>query len=103
MVAQKGKINSIVCLTLHFLYAELSVRHLFACFDRYHATQVPTEMIRDYTGRKLEEGASPASVNRELSALRRMFNMGARSTPVRIDRVPQVPMLKEDKVRISLA
>ena len=38
-------------------------------------------------------------MNRELAARKRMFNLGARSTPIRVERVPYVPMLKEDNVR----
>jgi integrase len=47
----------------------------------------------------LNKGASNATINRELAALKRMLNLGAQQTPPKVDRVPHIPMLTENNIR----
>jgi hypothetical protein len=65
------------------------VNHLKKFFENYKATQIVTSRINEYVEIRLEEEAANATINRELAALKRMLNMGAKQTPPLVDRVRQ--------------
>jgi len=79
--------------------AERSVRHLLGEFEGMRATGITTSRIKAYIQKRMDEGTSNASINRELAALKKMFNLAARCTPPRVAHVPYIPMLEEDNVR----
>jgi integrase len=49
--------------------------------------------------RRMSEGVSNASINRELAALKRMLHLAAQCTPPKIAQIPHIPMLKEANPR----
>jgi integrase len=73
--------------------------HLEPAFGHLAASEVTTDDCRRYIVARKAEGAANATVNRELSALRRMFNLARQSTPPRVSSVPYVPRLREANPR----
>ena len=69
-------------------------------FNQVTFDELAEDFLADFKIQKRqEESLANASINRELSALKRMFSLAAEADPPKIDRVPKIPMLTEDNVR----
>jgi integrase len=77
--------------------------HLKEVFGAKRATLVTTDDFRAYILTRKRESAGNSAINRELAVLRRMFNLGHRSTPPKVDRVPVFPERLPENVRQGFA
>jgi integrase len=73
--------------------------HLKPFFGVVRAVDVTSTLIARYVDARQQEGASNATVNRELAALKRMFRIGMLATPAKVLRLPAFPKLKENNIR----
>lgn len=83
-------------------YSSLEQRwrlHLKPFFTKRRASDITTDLIRRYTQQRRAEGASPATINRELAVLKRAFNLALESTPPKVRTAPYIPMFEERNVR----
>jgi len=71
--------------------------HLAGYFAGARAVDITTDRIKAYVAARQDEGAANATINKELAALRRGYNLLRRAG--RLSRAPHVPTLRTDNVR----
>ena len=81
-------------------WAEMLVeKQLRPFFGELGISRLSTSHVSQFVERRKQEGKSNATINHELSLLRRALNLGKQATPPRVLRAPHIPKLKEDNVR----
>jgi len=73
------------------------VRHLTRFFGVDRAIDITTPRIRTFAQSRLAEGAKPATINRDLAALGRMFALAIQGD--QLTSKPHIPKLKESSPR----
>ncbi len=76
---------------------EFSLAHLLPFFGARRAMQVSSADVTAYRVKRQDEGAAPATINRELAALKRMFSLAVKGE--RLQRMPHIEMLRENNAR----
>lgn len=75
--------------------------HLEPFFGGLRAVSVGTDLLNRYVNSRSEEGAKPATINREMAVLRKMFRLAYYADPPKLMRLPKFLHLKEDNVRLG--
>jgi integrase len=78
-------------------WSRARVAHLRTFFGAMRAVEISTGTMRDYAKLRLAGGATPATVNRDLGVLRRMFMLAIQAG--RLSRRPYFPRLPEGQPR----
>ncbi len=72
-------------------------KHLQPFFGGRRMASISTPDVRSYTSNRLDAGASPGGINRELTLLKRAFSLAIQAGKLLAK--PHIPLLRENNVR----
>jgi integrase len=78
------------------LVVEANIRPFFG---HLRAAALTTEKLKEFRRKRLAEGRSDSTANRDLSILRTALNRGKKCTPPKVVNIPYFPMVTETNVR----
>jgi len=73
--------------------------HLRPAFGHIRVASFGTNLLKKYIAKRKTEEAANATINREMTILKRAFNLGYRAEPPLVMRVPHFPRLEENNIR----
>lgn len=73
--------------------------HLTPYFGGRRLTSITTSDVRAYVEHRQQQDAANATINRELAALKRLFNLAKRARRILADHVPHIELLQENNIR----
>ena len=76
---------------------EAAINHLRGFFGDYLAIDITSDQVTRYMTWRQKQDAAPATINRELAALRRAFRLASRARKVVLQ--PEISLLREDNRR----
>ena len=68
-------------------------------FGRMMAGKLTSQTLREYRRKRIQDGKSDATCNRELSILRTAMHLGRKQTPPKVTSVPYFPIVREVNAR----
>jgi hypothetical protein len=74
-------------------------KHLKPFFGQKRARDIGTKLLKDYRRKREATGDAEATINKELTWLRRGFKLGARHEPKLVVNIPYFPITDPDNVR----
>lgn len=72
-------------------------KHLNPFFGGRRMASISTPDVRTYISRRLDAGASPGEINRELTLLKRAYSLAIQACKLLAK--PHIPLLREDNIR----
>ncbi len=76
-----------------------SLRNLNKHFSGMKVQNIGTDIIQEYIADRQDEGVENGTINRELTALKRMLSLGAEQKPPKVINPVHISMLKENSPR----